>query len=141
MLLVSLIHFSWTLRDRILPLTLVHSPPQVGHLHSGCAKDILLTLKSSAPITLKAQPIKCRISKIAFQLPADQVPDWDDRLHTVKWVDITKSGTTTRPTKKKVRHKKCSPVGLLMKLERSKKCRFCDQGWVSTESANSVTIC
>ncbi|XP_066494024.1 hydrocephalus-inducing protein-like [Tiliqua scincoides] len=76
--------------------------PQVGHLHSGCTKDVLLTLKSSVPTTLKAHPVKCKVSKIAFQLPADQVPDWDDRLHTIKWVDVSKSVTTTRPTKKKV---------------------------------------
>ncbi|XP_053255366.1 hydrocephalus-inducing protein homolog [Podarcis raffonei] len=80
----------------------LHFSPQVGHLHSGCTKNITVTLKSSLPVTLKEQAIKCKVTKIAFQLPADQVPDWDDRLHTVKWVDISKSITTTRPTKKKV---------------------------------------
>ncbi|XP_053127193.1 hydrocephalus-inducing protein homolog isoform X2 [Hemicordylus capensis] len=80
----------------------LHFSPQVGHLHAGCTKDVILTLKSSMPITLKAHPVKCKVSRISFQLPNDQVPDWDDRLRTVKWVDVSKSTTATRPSKKKV---------------------------------------
>ncbi|XP_007442069.2 hydrocephalus-inducing protein homolog, partial [Python bivittatus] len=76
--------------------------PQVGHLHARCTKNIILTLKSSLPITLRQQLLRCKVSKIAFQCPADQVPDWDDRLHTVKWVDVSKGITSTRPAKKKV---------------------------------------
>ncbi|XP_048371298.1 hydrocephalus-inducing protein homolog [Sphaerodactylus townsendi] len=76
--------------------------PQVGHLHAGCSKHTILTLKSSMPITFKAQPVKCKVCKIAFQQPAEQLPDWDDRLHTVKWVDVSKTGPHTRPSKKKV---------------------------------------
>uniref|UniRef100_A0A8D0GGN3 HYDIN protein n=1 Tax=Sphenodon punctatus TaxID=8508 RepID=A0A8D0GGN3_SPHPU len=76
--------------------------PQVGHLHAGCAKNITVTLKSSVAVTFKAQVVKCKVSKIIFQLSADQLPDWDDRLHTVKWVDAVRSITTTFPTKKKV---------------------------------------
>ncbi|XP_062997557.1 hydrocephalus-inducing protein homolog [Elgaria multicarinata webbii] len=79
-----------------------HFSPQVGQLHAGCTKNIMLTLKSSIPITLKEQLVKCKVTKIAFPLPADQVPDWDDRLHTVKWVDVSKNVTATRPAKKKV---------------------------------------
>uniref|UniRef100_A0A8C3T1C3 HYDIN axonemal central pair apparatus protein n=1 Tax=Chelydra serpentina TaxID=8475 RepID=A0A8C3T1C3_CHESE len=76
--------------------------PQVGHLHAECAKDIVVTLKSNVPVTFKMHTVKCKVSRITFQLPADQVPDWDDRLHTVKWVDALRSLTTTRPTKRKV---------------------------------------
>ncbi|XP_075796761.1 hydrocephalus-inducing protein homolog isoform X3 [Pelodiscus sinensis] len=76
--------------------------PQVGHLHAGCAKDITVTLKSNVPVTFRMHVVKCRVSRITFQLPADQVPDWDDSLHTVKWVDTAKCLTTTRPAKKKV---------------------------------------
>ncbi|XP_044289866.1 hydrocephalus-inducing protein homolog [Varanus komodoensis] len=79
-----------------------HFSPQVGHLHAGCTKNIMLTLKSSVPVTLNEQLVKCKVTRIAFPLPVDQVPDWDDRLHTVKWVDAPKSSTATRPTKRKV---------------------------------------
>ncbi|KAL8194575.1 UNVERIFIED_CONTAM: hypothetical protein K2H54_025175 [Gekko kuhli] len=76
----------------------------------GCSKHTVLTLKSSLPITFKAQPIKCKICKIAFQQPAEQVPDWDDSMHTVKWVDISKTGPPTRPSKKKVIETDPEPV-------------------------------
>ncbi|KFV73572.1 Hydrocephalus-inducing protein, partial [Struthio camelus australis] len=79
-----------------------HFSPQVGHLHAGCAKDITVTLKSDVAVTFKMHPVKCKVARIAFQLPADQVPDWDDRLHTVKWVDATRSQPTVWPVKKKV---------------------------------------
>ncbi|KGL84882.1 Hydrocephalus-inducing protein, partial [Tinamus guttatus] len=77
-----------------------HFSPQVGHLHAGCAKDITVTLKSDVAVTFQKLPVKCKVARIAFQLPAEQVPDWDDRLHTVKWVDATRG--TMRPVKKKV---------------------------------------
>ncbi|XP_033896012.3 hydrocephalus-inducing protein-like [Acipenser ruthenus] len=76
--------------------------PQVGHLHSGCAKDITMTFRTETLVTLRAQLVKCKISKIAFQQPVDQVPDWDNRQRTVKWVDIGRQAATHRPAKKKV---------------------------------------
>ncbi|XP_042303381.1 LOW QUALITY PROTEIN: hydrocephalus-inducing protein homolog [Sceloporus undulatus] len=88
--------------------------PQIGHLHAACTKNTILTLKSSTPITIKDQLLKCKVSKIAFQQPAEQVPDWDDRLHTVKWVDVSKSTTSTRPGKKKVIEKDPEPAHLTL---------------------------
>ncbi|XP_015729352.1 hydrocephalus-inducing protein homolog isoform X2 [Coturnix japonica] len=79
-----------------------HFSPQVGHLHAGCAKDITVTLKSDVAFACQAQPVKCKVARISFQLPAEQVTDWDDRLHTVKWVDTTMGETATWPVKKKV---------------------------------------
>uniref|UniRef100_A0A8C3Q1J6 HYDIN protein n=1 Tax=Chrysolophus pictus TaxID=9089 RepID=A0A8C3Q1J6_CHRPC len=79
-----------------------HFSPQVGHLHAGCAKDITVTLKSDVAVTCQAQPVKCRVARISFQLPAEQVSDWDDRLHTVKWVDATRGEAAMWPVKKKV---------------------------------------
>ncbi|MGH0129444.1 UNVERIFIED_CONTAM: hypothetical protein FKN15_002207 [Acipenser sinensis] len=84
--------------------------PQVGHLHSGCAKDITMTFRTETPVTLRAQLVKCKISKIAFQQPVDQVPDWDDRQRTVKWVDIGRQAATHRPAKKKVIETDPEPV-------------------------------
>uniref|UniRef100_F6WJJ0 HYDIN axonemal central pair apparatus protein n=1 Tax=Monodelphis domestica TaxID=13616 RepID=F6WJJ0_MONDO len=68
--------------------------PQVGHLHAGCAKDIKVTLKSSSPTAFKKTLIKCKISRIKFQQPADQVSDWDDHMRTVKWVDAVRNPNT-----------------------------------------------
>ena len=61
---------------------------QVGHLHAGCAKDISITFLASAPITLTEELVAVDIVSIVFSEPVDQVPDWDDRTKTVKWVDI-----------------------------------------------------
>ncbi|XP_054856814.1 hydrocephalus-inducing protein homolog [Eublepharis macularius] len=88
--------------------------PQVGHLHVGCTKHTILTLKSSMPVTFTPQPIKCKVCKITFQQPAEQVPDWDDRQHTVKWVDVSKAATSTRPSKKKVIETDPEPVHTVM---------------------------
>lgn len=77
--------------------------PQIGHLHPECAKDIVVTLKSDLPISLKKLVVKCKISKILFQLPTDQVPDWDDRMRTVKWVDTPRTTPGVFTTKCKVR--------------------------------------
>ncbi|XP_075621905.1 hydrocephalus-inducing protein homolog [Balearica regulorum gibbericeps] len=76
--------------------------PEVGHLHAGCAKDITVTLKSDVVAAFKMHPVKCKVARIAFQLPPEQVTDWDDRLHTVKWVDATRDPAATWPVKKKV---------------------------------------
>lgn len=75
----------------------------MGHLHAGCAKDITVTLKSDVAVTFKMHPVKCKVARISFQLPPEQVTDWDDRLHTVKWVDATRSPGAMWPVKKKVR--------------------------------------
>ncbi|XP_033625714.1 hydrocephalus-inducing protein homolog [Asterias rubens] len=62
--------------------------PSVGHLHGGLAKDIAVTFKTDSAVGLQDTVINCKVCKITFDKPVDQVPDWDDRLRTVKWVDI-----------------------------------------------------
>ncbi|OWK16227.1 hypothetical protein Celaphus_00004320 [Cervus elaphus hippelaphus] len=91
----NVIRFEWPL------LATVSFSPQMGHLHPGCAKDIVVTMKSDVPINLKKMGVKCKISKIMFALPADQVPDWDDRMRTVKWVDVPRNTPGTFTTKRK----------------------------------------
>lgn len=78
----------------------------MGHLHPGCSKDIVVTMKSDVPINLKKMGVKCKLSKIIFQLPADQVPDWDDRMRTVKWVGCTRNTSGALTTKRKVNMKR-----------------------------------
>ncbi|XP_045149859.1 hydrocephalus-inducing protein homolog [Echinops telfairi] len=92
----TLIRFEWPM------LATITFSPQMGHLHPGCAKDVVVTLKSDLPITLKKMGIKCRLSRIVFSLPEDQVPDWDDRMHTIKWMDMPKSTSGNFNIKKKV---------------------------------------
>ncbi|XP_054435188.1 hydrocephalus-inducing protein homolog [Pteronotus mesoamericanus] len=93
---VNVIRFEWPI------LATVSFSPQVGHLHPGCAKDIVVTVKSDVPINLNKMGVKCKLSKIMFQQPADQVPDWDDRMRTVKWMDVPRSTPGTFTTKRKV---------------------------------------
>uniref|UniRef100_A0A8C8B419 HYDIN protein n=1 Tax=Otus sunia TaxID=257818 RepID=A0A8C8B419_9STRI len=79
-----------------------HFSPQVGHLHAGCAKDITVTLRSDVAVAFRKHPVRCEVARIALQLPPEQVPDWDDCLRTVKWVDATRGPAATWPVKKKV---------------------------------------
>uniref|UniRef100_A0A8B9BFH4 HYDIN axonemal central pair apparatus protein n=1 Tax=Anser brachyrhynchus TaxID=132585 RepID=A0A8B9BFH4_9AVES len=94
-----------------------HFSPQVGHLHAGCAKDITVTLKSDVAVTFRRQPVRCKVARIAFQLPPEQVTDWDSRLRTVKWVDATRGQAASWPVKKKVIETDPEPAHSL--LERS----------------------
>ncbi|KAJ8339704.1 hypothetical protein SKAU_G00343370 [Synaphobranchus kaupii] len=48
------------------------------------------------PLVLEARPVRCKVCRISFERPVDQVPDWDDRQRTVKWVDAGKQGSHTR---------------------------------------------
>ncbi|XP_069757040.1 hydrocephalus-inducing protein homolog [Narcine bancroftii] len=89
----DMVRFQWVADIRELKIS-----PQFGHLHSGCAKDVTVTLMSDQPVTYKYQVVKCMVSKITFPMPADQVPDWDNRLSVVKWID---AGKDAQPAKKK----------------------------------------
>ncbi|XP_008833211.1 hydrocephalus-inducing protein homolog [Nannospalax galili] len=93
---VNVIRFEWP------PLATLSFSPQMGHLHPGCSKDVVVTMKSDVPINLKKMGVKCKLSKIIFQLPTDQVPDWDDRMRTVKWVDAPRNTHGNLTTKRKV---------------------------------------
>ncbi|XP_072551301.1 hydrocephalus-inducing protein homolog [Salminus brasiliensis] len=76
--------------------------PRIGHLHAGCSKEVTVSLSSEQPIVLSAQAVKCKLCRITFQQPVDQVPDWDDRRRTVKWVNADKQASLQQPAKKKV---------------------------------------
>ncbi|XP_071670318.1 hydrocephalus-inducing protein homolog isoform X2 [Patagioenas fasciata] len=101
-----------------------HFSPQVGHLHAGCAKDITVTLKSDVAVTFKMHPVKCKVARIAFQHPPEQVTDWDDRLRTVKWVDAMKSPAATWPVKKKVIETDPEPAHTVLE-ESSREVELC----------------
>ncbi|XP_068023356.1 hydrocephalus-inducing protein homolog [Melanerpes formicivorus] len=98
------------LRFQWLPEPPFHFCPQVGHLHAGCAKDITVTLQSEVEVTFKKHPVKCQVSRISFQLPPEEVPDWDDILHAIKWVHTTRAPGATWPVKKKVLEPEAEPA-------------------------------
>ncbi|XP_068023522.1 hydrocephalus-inducing protein homolog [Melanerpes formicivorus] len=98
------------LRFQWLPEPPFHFCPQVGHLHAGCVKDITVTLQSEVEVTFKKHPVKCQVSRISFQLPPEEVPDWDDSLHAIKWVDTTRAPGATWPVKKKVLEPEAEPA-------------------------------
>ncbi|NXQ65052.1 HYDIN protein, partial [Anthoscopus minutus] len=77
--------------------------PKVGHLHPGCAKGIRVTLKSDVPATFRRHLVKCKVTKINFEVPRRKVPDWDDRMCIVTWKDTTRKDPAANwPEKEKV---------------------------------------
>ncbi|NXJ80823.1 HYDIN protein, partial [Trogon melanurus] len=102
----------------------LHFSPRVGHLHAGCAKDITVTLKSDVAVTFKMQPVKCKVSRISFQLPPEHVADWDDRLRVVKWVDAGKEPAAKWPVKKKVIETDPEPAHTVLE-ESSREVELC----------------
>ncbi|XP_077145064.1 hydrocephalus-inducing protein homolog isoform X4 [Ranitomeya variabilis] len=90
--------------------------PQVGHIHAGCAKDVTVSLKSDVAVALHKSRVMCRASRISFLCPPDQVPDWDDRMRTVSWVDGGK-GSAGQHRKKKVIETDPEPAHMLLDAE------------------------
>ncbi|XP_068058702.1 hydrocephalus-inducing protein homolog [Anomalospiza imberbis] len=77
--------------------------PKVGHLHPGCAKNITVTLKSDDSATFRGHLVKCKVTRINFELPRKKVPDWDDQMCIVTWKDATRKDPAARwPKKEKV---------------------------------------
>ncbi|KAM3664996.1 hydrocephalus-inducing protein homolog [Ammospiza maritima maritima] len=62
-----------------------HISPKVGHLRPRRSKKIRVTFKSNVPVTYRRHLVKCKVTKIEFQLPPRKVPDWDDRNCIVTW--------------------------------------------------------
>ncbi|NWR06173.1 HYDIN protein, partial [Paradoxornis webbianus] len=80
--------------------------PKVGHLHPGCAKDITVTLKSDVPATFRRHLVKCKVTEINFELPGEEVQDWDNKMCIVTWKKTTrKEPAASWPEKRKVRSK------------------------------------
>ncbi|XP_038153742.1 hydrocephalus-inducing protein homolog [Cyprinodon tularosa] len=82
--------------------------PQIGHLHSGCSKEVTVTFSSSQPLTLK-QPIRCKICQVEFKEPIEEVADWDDRHRALKRQN-SGSDESQKPESKKVTETDPEPV-------------------------------
>eukprot|EP00731_Ephydatia_muelleri_P026704 Em0018g804a len=66
--------------------------PCVGHLHPNSSKDIVVTFRPAKPQTMTAQRLCAKITKIKFSHEISQVPDWDDRMKSVRWVTAPLQG-------------------------------------------------
>ncbi|KAK7891948.1 hypothetical protein WMY93_023911 [Mugilogobius chulae] len=64
--------------------------PQIGHLHAGCSKELVVLFRSSQPISLSSKPMKCKVTQVVFKDPLEQVLDWDDRQKTLPWTTACK---------------------------------------------------
>lgn len=47
--------------------------PTLAHLHPNTSKDFTVTFKSDAPKNLNEQAINCKVTKIKYDKPIDQV--------------------------------------------------------------------
>ncbi|XP_074055255.1 hydrocephalus-inducing protein homolog isoform X3 [Macrotis lagotis] len=105
---VNVVRFEWPTVNSL------QFSPQVGHLHAGCTKDITVTLKSRSAISLNKALVKCKLSRIVFQQPVDQVPDWDNHMRTVKWVEAAKGPSNHIPARKKVIETDPEPAHIIL---------------------------
>ncbi|XP_068693384.1 hydrocephalus-inducing protein homolog [Montipora foliosa] len=97
------VRFTWS------PPPEVAFSPCTGHLQPNCAKDVTVTFCSKQPKTHSAVNVPCKITKIKLGEAQDKAVDWDDRMRTVKWVDVTPEEEPSscarkapRPAKKKI---------------------------------------
>ena len=47
--------------------------PTLGHLHPNSSKDVTVSFKSDAAKTLTEQAVNCKVTKIKYDKPIDQV--------------------------------------------------------------------
>ena len=63
--------------------------PSTGHIKPATSKDIAVVFKTlNKPQSFVAQKVSGKLYKISFSQPLSQIPDWDDRMKSVRWVNI-----------------------------------------------------
>ena len=77
------LRFQWSSSN--LPLTFT---PSIGHIKPSSSKDITITFKSNKPQSLSAQKVVGKISRIILSESGSDVPDWDDSMKSVQWVNV-----------------------------------------------------
>ena len=87
----SVIRFQWP------TLANITFSPTIGHIKPRAFKGITVTFKSSQPFSFASQKFSGEIKKILFSKPLNQIPDWDDRMKSIRWVKNVQSGHS-RPT-------------------------------------------
>lgn len=62
--------------------------PSMGHIKPGTSKDIAVVFKpQNKPQSFIAQKVSGKLCKVSFSQPLCQIPDWDDRMKSVRWVN------------------------------------------------------
>ena len=70
--------------------------PSVGHIKPGTSKDIAVVFKTlNKPQSFVVQKVSGKLCKISFSQPLSQIPDWDDRMKSVRWVNIPPPQTSS----------------------------------------------
>ena len=78
----SVIRFQWP------SLPYLSFIPSDGHIKPNSSKDIAVTFKSTTTQALKMQKVIGKLWKISFSKPLSEIPDWDSRLKTIRWVNV-----------------------------------------------------
>ena len=71
--------------------------PAIGHIKPKAFKGVTVMFKSSQPFSFKSQKFSGEIKKILFSKPLNQIPDWDDRMKSIRWVKNIQPGHSSRP--------------------------------------------
>lgn len=72
--------------------------PSIGHIRPNASKDITITFKANKPHSFEAKKILGKAWHIKFTKPLSEVPDWDDRLKSVQWVNVASLSQPSAPS-------------------------------------------
>ena len=73
--------------------------PSMGHIKPNCSKDITAAFTFSTPYSLTSHKLVGKMCRINFSTLLSEVPDWDDSMKSVQWVNMpmtTAIANTTR---------------------------------------------
>lgn len=107
------VRFHWT------ESSYIQFSPRIGHLHPGATKTIQISVQSSSVMNSTAslnEEVQCKLVKIAYptsdeKTTGEEPCEWDDRVKTVKWVDIDVLG---RQLKKKMYETEPEPTHTIL---------------------------
>lgn len=89
---ISTLRFQW---PALPSLTFM---PSTGHIKPNSSKDITVAFTFGKPHSLKSHKVVGRLCRISFSTPLSEVPDWDDSMKSVQWVNVPTSAVTTNDT-------------------------------------------
>ncbi|EDV21657.1 uncharacterized protein TRIADDRAFT_30117, partial [Trichoplax adhaerens] len=83
----QVVRYQWPINQEL------YFSPTIGHLHPHSTKDMTLTFLSHEPKRLQFSDIVCQFYTIAYTDSSTPLPEWDDRMRIVKWVDAASAST------------------------------------------------
>ncbi len=113
----SVLKFQWTSTPSLSFI------PATGHIKPLTSKDITVSFSSVKPLSLKAQKVIGKLSRITYSNPLPDVPDWDDSMKSIHWVNVPPpSATPTNPTSlEETSHSSTSASALAMSTQEPSK--------------------